>query len=129
MKKKLKWLLWPAVLCAGAYGGYYYGVHHPAEKAGEGGGAEEPAGGEAENKGLAQVETAPVKKGAITDEIKAFGSVSAQEDKVQTVSLAFECRVVRVLVSSGEPVAKGAPIVEIEPSPETQLAFDEARNG
>ena len=128
MMKKSKWLLLLAVLCAAAYAGYYYGAHHPGEKADQGGAGDESSGDEAAKKAVAQVETAPVRKGEISEEIKAYGSVSAQEDKVRTVSLAFESRVMRVLVSSGEPVTKGAPIAEIEPSPETQLLLDEAKN-
>ena len=124
--KKLIWVAALAALFVAVLAGYWLGLHHAAEPA-----AGESAKEDADNplkKSIAQVEVAPVRLGNISEEITVYGSVTAQPDKVQTVSLPFECNVTRLLVSPGETVSKGTQLVEIEPSAETQLLYEEAKN-
>ncbi len=89
-----------------------------------------PAADESENSDgpVASVTLAPIKQKSITDVVTAYGSVITQPGKSHAVSVAYETRVRHVLVAPGQPVTKGQPLVEIDPSPQTQLQLAQARS-
>ena len=82
--------------------------------------------GDAENV-VASVRVASVKEGVITEEIVAYGTVIPAPGAVRAISVPFESQVRHVFVSSGQRVADGEKLMEIDPSPDTQLQLDEAR--
>ncbi|MGI8437447.1 MAG: hypothetical protein ACR2NX_11175, partial [Chthoniobacterales bacterium] len=50
----------------------------------------------------AQVQVAPLQRKSISQKLTAYGSVVAQPGKTHSVSVAFETRVIHVLVAPGE---------------------------
>ncbi len=77
-------------------------------------------------KPTATVQTIKLAKGPIVETITAFGTVVAQPSELESVSVQYESKVTRLLVSAGQPVKEGQPLIEIEPSPDTKLALAEA---
>jgi membrane fusion protein (multidrug efflux system) len=77
---------------------------------------------------VATVQAVPIKKTAITESITAYGTVIPAPGGVEAVSLPFESRIRRILVSSGQQVSKGDVLLEVEPSPDTRLQIEEAYN-
>ncbi len=88
---------------------------------------EEP-GGEEEIVPIATVETVKLEKGPIAETIVAYGSVVAQPDELESISVQYECKVARLLVTAGEPVEVGASLIEIELSPDAKLMLAEAKS-
>jgi RND family efflux transporter MFP subunit len=76
---------------------------------------------------VAGVQVTPLKRGWIEETLSAFGSVVASPGEVEIFSVPFECRVRRILVTAGMEIATNAPLVEVEPSADTRLQFDQAR--
>ena len=118
MKRK-RWLANCALILAALALGFWLGKRL-------GGGAAEEAGDESGP--IAQVALASIAKKMIAENITAYGSVIAQPGKSHAVSAAYETRVRHVLVAPGEAVRIGQPLVEIDPSPATQLQLGEARS-
>jgi membrane fusion protein (multidrug efflux system) len=77
---------------------------------------------------VACVQTVPLKKGTITEHIVVYGSVIAAPGALQTVSIPFESRVASIMVNEGQKVSKGDILVEIQPSPDTLLQLNQAKN-
>jgi membrane fusion protein, multidrug efflux system len=75
---------------------------------------------------VAQVQTAPIREGVITEHIAAYGTVIPAPGAVQTVSVPFESQVVRIMVNQGQKVSKGNDLLEIKPSPDTALQLEQA---
>jgi RND family efflux transporter MFP subunit len=123
--KATGWLILLLVVAAAAgFGGFWYGRHHDSAHDEEAA-ATEPA---EEEKPVAEVRVAPLRKGTIVQTITAYGSIVAQSGDVRVVSVPFESRVARVLVTPGQQLAAGADLVNVEPSPETLVALQEAKN-
>jgi len=104
-------------------GGYWWFSH--------GGQAEEQAAGGKEDAAqgpVATVKVSPVKKGAVADEITVYGTIVPAAGAARTVSVPFESRVRRILVTEGQRVSQGDPLLEIEPSADTSLQIQQARN-
>ena len=76
---------------------------------------------------VASVQVTPVQRGRIEETLSAFGSVVAAPGEVEIFSVPFECRVRRILVTAGMEIVTNTPLVEVEPSPDTQLQFDQVR--
>ena len=76
----------------------------------------------------AQVETVPIRTGTITETITVYGTTIPAPGALQTVSVAYESRVLSVMVTDGQEVAEGEALLEIEPSPDTYLQLEQARN-
>ena len=68
----------------------------------------------------APVKVAPIRQGAVTEEITVYGTVVPAAGAVQTVSVPFESRVRRILVSESQRVSQGDLLLEIEPSADDQ---------
>ena len=77
---------------------------------------------------IASVKVVPVKKGTLAEEITVYGMIVPAAGAVQTITVPFESRVRRMLVTEGQQVSRGDPLVEIEPSPETNLQVQQARS-
>ena len=80
------------------------------------------------NEPIAQIKTVPIRKGTITQTITVYGNTIPAPGALQTTSVAFESRVLKVLVTDGQEVAEGEALLEIEPSPDTYLQLEQARN-
>lgn len=81
----------------------------------------------AEVKPIAMVQTVKLERVPISAAVIAYGTVVAQPGELEGVSVQYESKVVRLLVSAGEPVERGRPLIEIEPSPDAKLAIRQAR--
>ena len=77
---------------------------------------------------VALVRVVPLKEGTVTEEIAVYGTVIPAPGAVQAISVPFESQVRQVFVSNGQRVATGEKLVEIDPSPDTQLQLEQARN-
>ncbi len=77
---------------------------------------------------VAPVKVAPIRKGTVTEDITVYGTVVPAAGAVQTVSLPFESRVRRILITEAQKVSRGDILLEIEPSPDTNLQIQQARN-
>ncbi len=99
-----------------------YEFTRPAKPNATGGNTAAPAAGP-----MATVQVVPLKRGRIEETLAAFGSVVAAPGEVEIFSVPFECRVRRILVTAGMEIATDTPLVEVEPSPDTRLQFDQAR--
>jgi len=113
------------VAAAAAWAGYEYArrhaeAHDPATT--------EPSAAEEETKPVAEVEVAPVRVGPIAEFVSAYGTVTSQPGEVRIITAAFESQVVRLLVNPGQAVTEGMPLLELEASPETLVALQEAKN-
>jgi len=84
--------------------------------------------GGAEPKPVATVGVLPIHKASISDDIVAYGTITAPASEVRVVSVPFESRVVKTLVAPGETVTAGQPLVEVEGSAATALALEDAGN-
>ncbi len=77
---------------------------------------------------VATVRTVPIKKTTIAESITVYGTVVPAPGALQAVSVSFESRIRRILVSKGQRVSKGEILLEIEPSQDAHLQIEEARN-
>lgn len=77
---------------------------------------------------VASVKTAPIKKGTVAEDITVYGTIVPAAGAVQTVSVSFESRIRRVLATEGQKVSRGDALLEIEPSPDSSLQIQQARN-
>ena len=77
---------------------------------------------------VAAVKVDAIKKGALNEEITVYGAIVPAAGAVQTITVPYESRVRRVLVAEGQQVSRGDPLLEIEPSAETSLQTQQARN-
>ena len=74
------------------------------------------------------VQVVPLREGTLTEDIVVYGTVIPAPGAVQAISVPFESQVRQVFVSGGQRVTAGEKLVEIDPSPDTQLQLEEARN-
>lgn len=111
------------LLLAIIVGGYWWFSH--------GGQAEERAAGDKEEAAqgpVAPVKVALIKKGVVADEITVYGTIVPAAGATRTISVPFESRVRHILVTEGQRVSERDPLLEIEPSADTSLQIQQARN-
>src|SRR5690242_12012825 len=122
-----RFILVIVLLLAAGGAGFWIGRHHAAGGATE---EKEPATNESsdEDKAVATVTAARVRQGEISDTLIAYGSVIADPGEVRVLSMQFESRVARVLVTPGQQVDANAEVMTIEASPDTRVALEDARN-
>src|SRR6185503_1486188 len=94
------WIIVLIVGAAAGVGGFFIGAHHHDED-------ESTTKPSEEDKAVAQVAVAPIRVGAISETITAYGSIVAQPGEVRIISVPFESRIGKVLVSAGEQLATG----------------------
>ena len=83
---------------------------------------------ETEQGPVAAVKVAPIKNGALAEEIAIYGTVVPAAGAVQIFSVPFESRIRRIFVTEAQQVSAGDTVLEIEPSPDTALQTEQARN-
>lgn len=76
-----------------------------------------------------QVETVALKQQAIADSISGYGVVSPDARSLQTISLPRPGQVVSLLVSGGQVVKKGTPLLEFSTGAAASLNYQQARQG
>jgi membrane fusion protein (multidrug efflux system) len=124
VKSLTTWVL--VLFLVGAAAGTGYWLGHRSS----GGKDEADTGGKerGESKPVATVSVVPIRKAAIADDVVAYGAITAPTSEVRVVSVPFESRLVKILVVPGQSVTTGMPLIEIEASPATKLALEDARN-
>jgi membrane fusion protein (multidrug efflux system) len=85
-------------------------------------------GEDATTQPVASVKTAPIRIGEIAETITAYGNVTAQPGEVAIISMPIESRVHHLPVTAGEQVDKDSVLIEVEPSPDSQLQLLEAEH-
>ena len=118
MNQKAWGLLAIGALVAGGYWWFYYGQKTAGDES-SAGKAEEP---------VATVKVAPIKNGTVVEEIAIYGTVVPAAGAVQIFSVPYESRVHRILVAEAQRVSHGDTLLELEPSPDTTLQTQQARN-
>jgi membrane fusion protein, multidrug efflux system len=111
-------ILIAVVLAAGAYFWFFHGTHK------ESGGGQEAT----EAEPVARVKTVAIRTGTIEEILTVYGEVAPAPGSLQSVSVPFESRVLRVKVNVGQDVMQEEQLVEIEPSPDTYLKLRQAQN-
>jgi RND family efflux transporter MFP subunit len=76
----------------------------------------------------ARVALAPLHAGAIARNLEAYGVVQSAPGTDQVSSAPYDCLVNAVLVEAGAEVAAGDVLLQIQPSPDSLLLLDAARN-
>lgn len=76
---------------------------------------------------IAKVTVTDLRRRVIEETLTVYGSTLPAPDESQTLSVPYECRVQRVLVTAGRVVELGTPLIEVEPSHETKLLLDGSR--
>lgn len=112
-------------------GGYWWLIHHKSSVDERPAALSPPQAPDQKNRVkeiVAPVQVVPLKEGAITEESVVYGTVIPAPGAVQAISVPFESQVRHVFVSTGQRVTAGEKLVEIDPSPDTQLQLEEARN-
>ena len=125
MKQKVSNLLFVLAAAALLAGGYWWFSHGGQQTAQD---ASTTANAEPSEGSVAPVKIAPINKGTIVKEITVYGTIVPAAGAVQTTTVSFESRVRRILVTEGQQVSRGDPLLDIEPSPETNLQVEQARN-
>lgn len=74
----------------------------------------------------AEVEVVPLKRRSVTETLTVYGTVVSGPAGRGTLSVPYETRVVRMLVRAGQQLPSGAPVLEVEPSPDSRLALKQA---
>lgn len=77
---------------------------------------------------VATVKTAAVRSGTLTEDISVYGQVIPAPGAIHTVSVPYECQVVKIMVNSGQMISLKEPLLEIEPSPDSRLKLQQAQN-
>jgi RND family efflux transporter MFP subunit len=82
---------------------------------------------ESEAKPTARVTVVPLVAGSIAQTLQAYGVVESAPGTDQVIPAPYDCLVRDVHVTAGTPVAAGDVLLEISPSPDSQLLLDTAR--
>lgn len=111
------------VMVAGGYAWFVHGSQATSEE-------ESAAAHEADSAQtpVATVKVDSIKQGTLNEEITVYGVIVPAAGAVRTITVPYESRVRRILVAEGQQVGRGDPLLEIEPSAETQLQSQQARN-
>jgi membrane fusion protein, multidrug efflux system len=126
MRTWMMWILGVMTLVGIAFGGYWYSQRVASESSAEGdGGPHRPT---AAVEPVATVTVVPIRQSSIAEMMTAYGTVVSELGEVRVVSVAYEVRVIGVLVTPGQEVAAGTPLIDVQASPATLLQLREARN-
>lgn len=77
---------------------------------------------------LVPVKTGTIRLSTIEETITVYGTVIAQLGETQMISVPYESRVERLLVSAGEQVQPNAPLLDIEPSAASRAQLKQAQD-
>jgi membrane fusion protein (multidrug efflux system) len=78
---------------------------------------------------VARVHVTIARADTLTETLRAYGTVIPAPGSVQSFAVPFESVVERVLVNEGQRVHQGEALVRVSPSPDVQLAAEQARAG
>ena len=92
----------------------------------EGKGSESRIGGQSNV--VACVKTVPLRQGAVNEQLVVYGEVIPAPGALRTVSVPYESQILAIEVNDGQKVSKGEPLLRIQPSPDTRLQLEQARN-
>jgi RND family efflux transporter MFP subunit len=124
MKSVWNWVIILALIAGAGVVGYFAGHRAGAHATeGEGGGD----AGDDNVEATPVVQTAVIRSGHVDRKITAFGIVAAPAGDETVLSVAYESRVKKILVTAGQRLDAAAPAIELEPSPDTQLQLLQAR--
>lgn len=76
---------------------------------------------------VALITLTPLTHQPLEETLTAYGTTEAAPGESQRFSVPFECRVGKVRVTPGQAVQDHTPLMDIEPSQETKLQLDSAR--
>jgi membrane fusion protein (multidrug efflux system) len=76
---------------------------------------------------VVHVTTAAARQGEVATVLTGYGTVAPAPGAALTISRPFELRVATLLVTDGQRVKAGDPLIRFEPSPDTRLRVDVAR--
>jgi RND family efflux transporter MFP subunit len=85
-------------------------------------------GEESEVKPTARVTLVPLQVGPIAQTLEAYGVVESAPGTDQVIPAPYDCLVRNVRVTAGTPVAAGDVLLEISPSPDSQLLLETSRS-
>lgn len=74
-----------------------------------------------------QVETVPMKQQQMADIVSGYGVVSPDTHSLQTISLPRPGQIMRLLVSPGQTVKKGSPLLQFGTGADAALSYQQAR--
>lgn len=113
------------IICLAAGGYWFYSSRrtHPAASAK----AKTEGGDAGPSSPVASVKVVPLRMGRLSADITAYGDVVPAPGAIQVASVPYESRVLHVMVSGGQKVSKGDALAEVEASPDTLLALEQAR--
>ncbi len=74
-----------------------------------------------------QVQTVALKQQTMTDTVSGYGVVSPDTHALQTISLPRAGQIVALLVSAGQVVKKGTPLLEFGTGADAALSYQQAR--
>ncbi len=96
---------------------------------GAGGNADDTRSKESEAKApVNAVEVDAVERREISEQVTAYGQIAPKPGDTRSMTIPFETRIIRVLVSAGQTVQFGERLLRIEPSPNAQLQLRQAKN-
>ncbi len=81
----------------------------------------------AEDSPSVQVQTMALKQQTMTDTVSGYGVVSPDTHALQTISLPRAGQIVALLVSAGQVVKKGAPLLEFGTGADAAMSYQQAR--
>jgi RND family efflux transporter MFP subunit len=114
-----------ALMAGAGYGGYLVGHRTATAQPGD---ADDSGDSADDLKATPTVQTVPIKQGHVDRDITAYGVVTAETSDVTVLSVAFESRVKKIFVAPGERLDSDAAVIEVEPSPDTQLQMEQAKS-
>ncbi len=122
MKKPARGIL-IAIIILCLTGGVYWFYH------GRQGKQAKPSGSEGEQSApVGSVSVAPLKMAGLATDIMVYGDVIPAPGAIQVVSVPYEIRVRRVMVSERQKISAGEDLLEIESSPNSLLELEQAQN-
>lgn len=86
------------------------------------------AGPEQASSPVAQVKVEVAKARALRTNVRAYGTADFAPESLHSLVATVESRVVRVLVSAGEPVHRGQVLMVVAQTPGTRVELDKARS-
>ncbi len=76
---------------------------------------------------VVQVKTVAMKQQQMTDTVSGYGSVSPDTRSLETISLPRPGRIVRLIVSPGQPVKRGSALLQFGTGADATLGYQQAR--